>query len=275
MSPLAAEETCKAEAASEAGHGVMNVAIPAGFLERQVRGGFMVALDAMAAWASKQVQAHGSLERFARLQPNPREIRGRGPAYLVDVPGGGKGIVRRLRHGGLLAGITGDRFLPEAVPRPVNELLLSFYLRSCGVETPEVLAACVFPGLCHYTGEILRAFHPDGTDLAEFLFESEAPEWQRERAVALAASLATRLAQAGICHSDYHARNLLVRYEDSELHVLVLDLEKARRGTFASMRMARYMRRRLLRSLKKRQERSRQKLSAHVWSRLSETSPCG
>jgi hypothetical protein len=248
----------------------MNEPLPSGILQLTVRGGYLMAREDVAAWASEQIQAYGSLERFAQQQPEARELSGRGPAYRIPLRSGGFGLVRKLRHGGLLAGITADRFIKRGVPRPINELLTSAYLRGRGIDTPEVLAACVYEGTGYYRGEVMRAFLSDCTDLAEFLLDLEQPEGMREQAVAAAAHLAVKLAHSGVCHTDFNAKNILVKPQGNTLSVLVIDLEKSARCPAPSPRAAWRMRSRLLGSLEKLEAHSRWPLGLRIGELLAE-----
>lgn len=248
----------------------MNDPLPPGFLQLTVRGGYLLAREHLAAWASERIQIHGSLERFAQQQPQARAIRGRGPAYRIPLESGGFGLVRKLRHGGMLAGITADRFIKRGVPRPINELLTSAYLRGRGIDTPEVLVACVYAGTGYYRGEVMRAFLSDCTDLAEFLSDLEQPEALREQAVAAAAALAARLAHSGVCHTDFNARNILVRPQGNTLTVQVIDLEKSARCPAPSPRAAWRMRSRLLGSLEKLESRLARPLGLRIGQLLTE-----
>jgi hypothetical protein len=244
----------------------MNVAPPAGYQHLRVRGGYMLAAAAIATWAEEAIGACGSLEHYARRQPGVQVIAGRGPAYLVDLGTTGTGVVRRLRHGGRLAAFTGDRFFDRRLPRPINELLTSVLLAGRGIDTPRVLAACVYPSLWHYRGEVLRTYHAECTDLASYLFGSDRPD--AVRAVATAARMADRLAAAGVFHPDYNAMNLLVQPEPPDLRVLVIDLEKSASCAARPERARVRMRRRLAHSLAKLAARAGRPLPAEVWDAL-------
>jgi len=225
--------------------------LPTDYVRLPVRGGYLVASSALAGWAEEQVQLHGSLEASARQTPGCREIFGRGAAYVIDLPNGQKGMVRRLRHGGMLAFATADRFLRWGLPRPLNELQVSLHLKQYGIASPPVLAACVYPRSWYYHGELLRAYLEEGTDLASYLFESDVSEAQRQEALERATHLASRMAESGVCHTDYNARNLLVQRQGNALRLLVIDLEKSKPCTPGSERAAQRMRRRLGQSLDK------------------------
>ena len=246
----------------------MKVVPPAGYQHLRVRGGYVMAAAGIATWAEEAIGACGSLERYARRQPGAQAIAGRGPGYLVDLGATGTGVVRRLRHGGLLAAFTGDRFFGGGVPRPINELLTSELLAGRGIDTPRVLAACVYPSLWHYRGEVLRTYHAECTDLASYLFGSDRPDAVRAVAVVAAARMADRLAAAGVFHPDYNAMNLLVQPEPPDLRVLVIDLEKSEPCAARPERARVRMRRRLAHSLAKLAARAGRPLPAEVWDAL-------
>ena len=82
----------------------------------------------------------GSVYEWARAQTERREYTGRGPAYGVLLPECSvRVVVRRARHGGLLAPLLGELFLsPTRAPR---ELAMSMFLRRLGIATPAVVGS--------------------------------------------------------------------------------------------------------------------------------------
>ena len=86
---------------------------------------------------------HTTLHEFAAAQAGARALRGRATAYAVALAGGLRVVVRHNRHGGLLASLTGDRFI--APTRAPQELAISLELVRRGVPTPAVVAYALYP----------------------------------------------------------------------------------------------------------------------------------
>ena len=85
---------------------------PAGYTRFVLSGADVVALGTCAD-AVRRAIGERSLYAYAATHPARRELRGRGAAYAVPLPDGQtRVVVRHSRHGGLLAPVTGDRFLP-------------------------------------------------------------------------------------------------------------------------------------------------------------------
>ena len=224
-----------------------------------------MAAEQIGDWVSRTLEQHGSLFQYATTVPGHQVVQGRGKAYVLPLSPAapGMGIVRWLRHGGLLKALTGDRFLALGRPRPLNELFTSVRLREQGIATPQVWAACVYPAAGFYRGEVLRAFHAEWTDLATLLFGRHTPLEEGSRALAEAAKLPARLAECGICHTDFNAMNLLVR-EDPDFGVMVIDLENAAGCLQGSKAARRRMEKRLAHSLSKLEGKSGRRLPEEI-----------
>src|SRR5512132_1118280 len=92
--------------------------VPAGYQRFLTTGGAEVVARATEARAIREALAGGTLHEWAARQPGARALVGRDTVYAVELPAttadGGPGtrvVVRHARHGGLLAPLTGDRFL--------------------------------------------------------------------------------------------------------------------------------------------------------------------
>src|SRR5919205_114439 len=100
---------------------------------------------------------------------------GRGVAYAVALPDDAtRVVVRRSRHGGVLAPITGERFLgPTRAPR---ELDVALRLARLGVPTPEVVAFATYPaGPLVRRADVLTREVEDAVDLASALADADGP----------------------------------------------------------------------------------------------------
>ncbi len=126
--------------------------VPTGYTRFETAGAEVVALTSCAD-AVRQVLVAGSLYSYAASHAARRELRGRGKAYAVPLPDGAtRVVVRHSQHGGLLAPVTGDRFL--APTRAPHELIVALDLAAAGVPTPEVIAYATYPA---WLGALRRA----------------------------------------------------------------------------------------------------------------------
>lgn len=222
----------------------------------------LLVFEPFADWIAVHVKTHGTLYRYAQSLSQPRSVRGRSKAFVIDTPGVGTGLglVRWLTHGGALRAFTGDRFLSRGLPRPENELATALKLADSGVMTPQVLAAGVYSSLGFYRGEVLRAYHPEAVDLAGYLFERGTTVDAARSALTRTGRVAARLAECGVFHPDFNARNLLLESPAQEMSVI--DLEKAKACPPGSEAARRRMTGRLVHSLAKLARQSGQVLPA-------------
>ncbi|MDQ3809893.1 MAG: hypothetical protein M3336_06335 [Chloroflexota bacterium] len=168
----------------------------------------------------------GSLYDYATHHPQARPLTGRGIAYAVPLPDGCTNVVvRRSRHGGLLAPMTGDRFL--GATRAPRELKAALRLAALGVPTPEVLAYATYPaGSWFRRADVLTREVPNASDLAAALVEATEESAKRELLQATAELLA-RLTAAGARHPDLNIKNVLIaRDTDSDPEGFVLDVDR-------------------------------------------------
>lgn len=186
---------------------------PPGY-ERLVRPGVETVARATLAGPVGEALAAGSLYEYAAHHPEARPMRGRGVAYAVPLPDGATTVVvRRSRHGGWLAPLTGEIFLSPT--RAPHELEVSLRLAREGVLTPEVIAYSTYevaPLLRRAdvaTREVTGAL-----DLAATLDRDRDPASVRE-AVRVVAKLLARMAVAGARHPDLNVRNVLIARDDN------------------------------------------------------------
>jgi hypothetical protein len=148
-----------------------------------------------AAWLAG---GEALLEARARAAGDRVLGTGRGAARGLEI-GGRSGVWRVNRHGGLLGGLQGARY--RSPDRLAREVLLSAWLRSQGVATPEVLLAlAVRPGRFwhqHLVTEEVRG--------ARTIFAAR----DDEAALAAAESMLEQLFELGLWASDLHPGNLL------------------------------------------------------------------
>jgi 3-deoxy-D-manno-octulosonic acid kinase len=156
----------------------------------------------------------GSLYEYAAHHPEARAMHGRGVAYAVPLPDGStRVVVRRSRHGGWLAPLTGDIFL--APTRAPHELEVSLRLSREGIPTPEVVAYSTYevaPLLRR--ADVATREVANAQDLAATLEQDRDPRAVRD-AVRMVARLLARMAAAGVRHPDLNVRNILIARDDN------------------------------------------------------------
>jgi hypothetical protein len=141
-------------------------------------------------------------------------------------------LVKRLFHGGLLAEITGDRFLTSGRFR--NHIACADFLTSRGIATPETLFVAWWRRHGLVRGEIGVRYIAKAFDASHHLFERSGalPADWRERVMAIA-TLTARLHTLGVDHGDLNLRNFLFM-PSGETHILDLDKAIRRRAPLAA-----------------------------------------
>ena len=195
---------------------------PAGYERFDAGRAEVVALHA-AVEAVREALRAGSLYAYAQAHPDARPLVGRATAYAVPLPaGGGRVVVRHSRHGGLLAPLTGDRFL--APTRAPAELEASLRLTSAGVPTPALVAYALYPaGPLLRRADVVTREVADARDLAAALAATTDPA-ERRRALAATARLLRQLGASGARHPDLNARNVLLAGDGRT--ALVIDVDR-------------------------------------------------
>lgn len=223
---------------------------PAGYTRFLSSGADVVALGACAE-AVRRAVGGSSLYDYAATHPARRELRGRGIAYAVTLPDGKtRVVVRHSRHGGLLAPLTGDRFLPPT--RAPHELSTALRLAGAGVPTPEVIAYATYrAGAVFRRSDVATREVVGGKNLGEVL-GGTAPMVDRSTALAATATLLRSLESAGARHPDLNVGNVLIVAADGgRCRALVLDVDRVVFGTPGDPRIATANVRRLVRSARK------------------------
>jgi hypothetical protein len=202
------------------------VSVPPGYAMLDVRGATLVCrrdhVDALRGW----IEAHGSLYGHAAQHAGRRELHGRAAAWAVPLDGG-EAVVRHSWHGGLLAPLTRDLFLPPT--RAPHELALSETLRGRGVRTPEVLAYALYPApLGTRRADVVTRHVPESQDLAALLRTLPIGRPPMTPWVRATGALLHALAQAGVRHPDLNLKNVLVTPAGDGFDAWVLDLDVAR-----------------------------------------------
>jgi 3-deoxy-D-manno-octulosonic acid kinase len=190
--------------------------------------------------------------------------------YLVE---GGSGLwaVRHYRRGGLLAPVTGDRYLRGwSLPRPFAEARASELCRERGIPTPPVMAAAVYGRGPVYRGDLITRYLPDSLTLGAYLEGRRGSGGEGVEALALAGDLARLLAKKGVHHPDLNVGNILLEAASHPPVGHVLDLDRVRVVESGRPLSPDRMLRRLARSLRKWQEGRGDRLPEEAWKALEE-----
>ncbi len=150
-------------------------------------------------------------------------LRGRAPVVAGTLADGTPVVVKRLTHGGLLGGLTGDRFLSPARLR--TAVATADFLAANDVATPAVLFAAWRRVRGFVRGEIGFERIAGGIDASDHLFgrPGDVPADWRETSAAIG-RLAARLHALGVLHGDLNLMNVLLTPGGG---VAILDLDKA------------------------------------------------
>ena len=223
--------------------------LPPGYERFELRGAEVVARSD-AASGVRQAMASATLYAWASRHPAARTLTGRVPAYAVPLPAGGPTVVvRHAQHGGLLAPLTGDRFL--APTRAPHELEVSLALCEAGVPTPEIIAYALYPaGPLLARSDVATIHVPDSADLATVLTAGDPA--RRRDALDATAALLRALSAAGAHHPDLNIKNvLLAPAPEGGMRAYVLDVDRIAFGPPGRPRLATANFGRLVRSARK------------------------
>lgn len=224
--------------------------LPPGYVRLAGRDIEAVGLAALAAPLTMALQA-GSFYRYAAMHPEARAMVGRGLVYAAPLPDGvTRAVVRRSQHGGLLAPITGERFLGRT--RAPRELATALRLADLGVPTPAVLAYAVYPaGAFTRRADVVTREVDGAVDLAAALATADSAPVRQDVLHAVARLLGA-LAASGACHPDLNLKNILIRRDAcGGTDALVIDVDRVWFGRPGAKTVAARNARRLARSLER------------------------
>ncbi|HKN66232.1 MAG TPA: lipopolysaccharide kinase InaA family protein [Gemmatimonadaceae bacterium] len=224
------------------------MSVPAGYEQATVGSAHVVARKAQLE-AVCSTLATGTLFDYAARHAEARGLAGRGIAYAAPLPDGERVVVRHNRHGGLLAPITGDRFLaPTRAPR---ELAAALRLTADGVPTPEIIAYVVYKaGPLLRRSDVASREVPDSADLGVVLTTGTLPE--QRAALAAATSLIAHLSACGARHHDLNVKNVLLAPRGSTSPTAyVLDVDRVEFGRPGDSRVTEGNLERFMRSARK------------------------
>jgi 3-deoxy-D-manno-octulosonic acid kinase len=225
------------------------VAIPDGCVGVTTDRHTAVALAAYAADARRML-ARGSLYEAAASDPAARPLEGRGIAYAIALPvSGTRAVVRHNRHGGLLAPLTRDLFLPPT--RAPYELRTAMRLAELGVPTPPVLCyGLEVVGIVLRRADVVTREIENARDLSAYMTRGVSAA-ERDAAWEATRALLAAMHAAGVRHHDLNVKNVLLASTASGLVAYVLDVDRVELGRAGDERLHTANVQRLRRSARK------------------------
>lgn len=168
--------------------------------------------------------------------------RGRGTTWFIRA-GDGHFVLRHYRRGGLIAKISKDRywFRTESETRSFAEWYLTYHLHRAGLPVPAPVAARYRRVGMFYTADLITQRIEASESLAQRLLRGplSLTQW-----IAVGRCI-RRFHDAGVCHADLNAHNILLTPEQ----VYLIDFDRGtlrKRGWWADATLVR-----LYRSLEK------------------------
>lgn len=148
---------------------------------------------------------------------------GRGAAFAFRC-GDGEYVLRHYRRGGLIRRLSRERYLWTGLERARawREWHLLIQMQRAGLPAPQPVAARVERGLVSYRADIVTRLIPHARTLIEALHDGGLSR-QQWRAIG---ACIRRFHDAGICHADLNARNILL---DTHDRVFLIDFDRGRR----------------------------------------------
>lgn len=217
----------------------------------------LVAAPPLFGALSDRLQRFGTLHAWGEQHPQPQALQGRGVVYVAALPECETTVaVRHAWHGGLLAPLTGDRFLvPTRAPR---EAAVSVVLQARGVPTPPVVAYALYPaGPGFRRVDVASKFIPKAADFGAVL-QGLAPMIAVSEATPKVVSLLHQLAAAQAVHPDLNVKNILLsragtdaKTGSSVVDAWVLDVDVVRFRELPPAAVMVLNLRRLVRSIRK------------------------
>jgi len=223
--------------------------LPTGFVRVTAGRRVVIALEAHADDARAMLE-RGTLYQAAASDLAARPLEGRTIAYAIALPvTGTRAVVRHNRHGGALAPVTRDLFLPPT--RAPYELRSAMRLIALGIPTPPVLMYGVEPvGVVFRRADVVTREVERASDLSVYLAVGT-PATEREAAWAATRRLVLLMHAAGVRHHDLNVKNVLLARVGDELKAYLLDVDRVTFGPPSDARLLEGNVRRLLRSARK------------------------
>lgn len=147
---------------------------------------------------------------------------GRGSAWIVRAAAG-VWVLRHYRRGGAVARLSEDRYVFTGYERSrsVREFRLLRTLRQRGLPVPEPIAARVVRAGLTYSADLITTYLADTRSLGERLADGVLDA----STLAAAGRCIRRFHDAGVCHADLNAHNILL---DETGAAYLIDFDRAR-----------------------------------------------
>ena len=189
------------------------------------------ALDSAGPWLEALLARGDTLHAWAGVQPDRRELAGRGAVYSVAAPTRGpdaraRWVVRHYYRGGAVARYLDDRYLSLGRPRPLVEACAALEARGRGILTPAAVAGAVYPAGAFYRADLVTEEIPDASDLAAVLFGEGAGGVDASASLTAAGRLVRTLERAGLFHPDMNAKNIVLRSGTGGVEAHLVDLDR-------------------------------------------------
>ena len=199
---------------------------PRGYVAVRARHGSAIVKESESRGVA-EILERGSLYAHAAAHPDSSLYRGRLPAFGIPLPRTStRVVVRHATHGGMLAWMTGDRFIGEG--RAAHELAVAHALRDVNVPTPELVGYAVYPaGPVFNRIDVVTTEVSGARDLASVL--GQVPNDPRP-ALEATAQLIAALAKAGAHHADLNLKNVLIVQVPGGVTASVLDVDRVTFG---------------------------------------------
>jgi 3-deoxy-D-manno-octulosonic acid kinase len=200
--------------------------VPQGYVRLALAHADVVVHQKLVEPVTRAMEA-GTLYAWAERHPERRQLQGRLPVYAAPLTADGpRVVVRHAHHGGMVAALLRDRFVPPT--RAPAELFTSLVLTRAGVPTPPVAAYAIYPAGPVFKRSDVMTVELPGEDLGALL-RSASVASERQRLIGPVAALLGALTQAGAWHPDLNVKNILLVPDDAfELHPAVLDIDRVR-----------------------------------------------
>jgi 3-deoxy-D-manno-octulosonic acid kinase len=201
-------------------------AAPEGFVRRE-GAGWLALVRAELAGGAETLGLLGPAGIERAFSAGARLHGGRAPAALLTIPeGGAEVVVRRLRHGGLLAPVLRGAYLGPG--RVLRELAATAALAARAealVPRPALALARRIAGPLWECA--LGTLRVAGVDLFTALRDARDAA-ARAEALGAAARAVRAFHDLGARHADLNASNLLLAPREGRLSAVVIDLDRAR-----------------------------------------------
>ncbi len=149
--------------------------------------------------------------------------RGRGTAWFLSVQSRAW-VLRHYRRGGAVSALSRDRYWwsGEEDTRPFAEWQLTYHLHRAGLPVAAPIAARYRKQGFAYRGDIITERLPDVRSLAQALQDASLSllTW-----IAVGRCL-RRFHDAGVCHADLNAHNILLGQTDAPPRVYLIDFDR-------------------------------------------------